>query len=50
MKFSSDQNKSIGVKSGEYGGFERISHPNDLVVSWGYWDAVIENEGDYIFS
>ena len=51
MKRSSYQNKwkSVGVKSGEYGGCGSTSYPKDLIFSWVCWAAVVENEGDYIF-
>ena len=50
MKYSSDPNKwkSVSAESGKYGGYERTSHPNDLIFSWVCWAAAIENEGDYI--
>ena len=36
--------KSVDAKSGRYGEYGRISHPDDLIFS-----AFIENKEDYIF-
>ena len=35
---------ALCAKSGEYGGYERTSYPNDLIFCC-CWDVVAENEG-----
>ena len=40
--------KSVGAKSGDYGGCE-TSHIKDHIFSWACSAAVVENEDDSIF-